>query len=121
MAAGWLFLRVPGAGSLDRFRQGISHAPDLGDEPPRAVPKTVRSREADDIVAQSRAALGRSRVVAPRGGAREPVRAAAAPEPVAPLDAVLDKIAAEGMESLTPSERLLLDAWSRRLRELSGE
>ncbi|MBU6365804.1 MAG: rhomboid family intramembrane serine protease [Gemmatimonadetes bacterium] len=121
MAAGWLFLRTPGSGSLDRFRQGISHAPDHGDEPPRAVPKTVRSREADDIVAQSRAALGRSRVVAPRGEAREPVRAAPVPDAVAPLDAVLDKIAAEGMESLTPSERLLLDAWSRRLRESSGE
>lgn len=117
MAAGWLFLRAPGAASLDRFRQGISHAPDLGDDPPRAVPKTVRSREADDIVAQSRAALGRSRVVAPRSDVREPVRTAPAPEGVAPLDAVLDKIAAEGLDSLTPSERRLLDAWSQRLRE----
>jgi cyclophilin family peptidyl-prolyl cis-trans isomerase len=32
---------------------------------------------------------------------------------------VLDKIAAEGMESLTPAERLLLDEWSKRLRDLS--
>jgi hypothetical protein len=37
------------------------------------------------------------------------------------LDAVLDKIAAEGMESLTPAERLLLDEWSKRLRALSEE
>jgi len=32
---------------------------------------------------------------------------------------VLDKIAAEGLESLTTAERLMLDEWSKRLRELN--
>jgi hypothetical protein len=35
------------------------------------------------------------------------------------LDAVLDKIAADGIDSLTPAERLMLDEWSKRLRELN--
>jgi membrane associated rhomboid family serine protease len=123
MAAGWLFLRAPGTGSLDRFRQRISHAPDLGDETPRAVPRSARprEREVDDIVAQSRAAVGRARPAVPQAPVREPARTAVAPEPMTALDAVLDKIAAEGMESLTPAERLLLDEWSKRLRALSEE
>jgi len=33
---------------------------------------------------------------------------------------VLDKIASSGMESLTTAERMMLDEWSRRLRELNG-
>jgi hypothetical protein len=32
------------------------------------------------------------------------------------MDAVLDKIAAEGMNSLTTAERLLLEEWSKKLR-----
>ena len=31
----------------------------------------------------------------------------------------LDKIAAQGIESLTQAERMMLDEWSKRLRELS--
>ena len=34
--------------------------------------------------------------------------------------AVLDKIASEGMASLTTAEKLLLDEWSKRLRDLNG-
>jgi hypothetical protein len=125
MLAGWVYLRAPNVGSLDRFRSRIAPAPDYGDETPRAVPKSSRprdgrERETDDIVAQSKAAMAR-------------VRPAPAPKPQAPpvpapvtvpaastaLDAVLDKIAATGMESLTPAERLMLDEWSKRLRDLT--
>jgi len=66
MLAGWLYLRAPNVGSLDRFRSRIAPAPDYGDEPPRAVPKTSRprerERETDDIVAQSKAAMARERL-----------------------------------------------------------
>jgi hypothetical protein len=44
---------------------------------------------------------------------------AVAPPPSTALDTVLDKIAADGMSSLTPAERTLLDEWSRRLRDLT--
>ncbi|MBL0892670.1 MAG: rhomboid family intramembrane serine protease [Gemmatimonadaceae bacterium] len=118
MIAGWVYLRAPSAGSLGRFRNRIAPAPDYGDEPPRAVPKSSarpREREVDDIVAQSKAAVARAR---PQQPAPKPQSAPAAvvPEPATALDAVLDKIAAEGMDSLTLAERNLLDEWSRRLR-----
>ncbi|MBA3917761.1 MAG: hypothetical protein C0516_04140 [Gemmatimonas sp.] len=118
MIAGWVYLRAPSAGSLGRFRNRIAPAPDYGDEPPRAVPKSSarpREREVDDIVAQSKAAMARTR---PPQTAPKPQSAPAAvvPEPATALDAVLDKIAAEGMDSLTLAERNLLDEWSRRLR-----
>jgi hypothetical protein len=39
--------------------------------------------------------------------------------PSTALDAVLDKIASQGMSSVTPAERRLLDEWSQRLRDLT--
>jgi membrane associated rhomboid family serine protease len=115
MVAGWVYLRAPSAGSLDRFRRRIASAPDYGDDTPRAIPKSSRprEREVDDIVAQSKAAVARVRPAVPRPGQ---TAVAQSPAPDTALDAVLDKIAAEGMESLTAAERLLLDEWSRRLR-----
>lgn len=120
MVAGWVYLRAPGAGSLDRFRRRVTPAPDYGDEPPRAVPKTSRPRErdSDDIVAQSKAAMARVRP-APAPKPQPAPTAVATPVTSTALDAVLDKIAAEGMDSLTAAERMMLDEWSKRLRELS--
>lgn len=127
MLAGWIYLRAPAVGSLDRLRSRMVQAPDYGDEPPRAVPKSGRpreretqEREADDIVAQSKAAMARVRP-APKPQPKPQPVPAPAPVPAAStaLDAVLDKIAATGLESLTPAERLMLDEWSKRLRELS--
>lgn len=114
MVAGWLYLRSPTAQSIDRLRKRIAPAPDYGDEPPRAVPRSSsrpREREVDDIVAQSKAAVARTRPV------REAAPVATVPTPATALDAVLDKIAAEGMASLTNAEKLLLEEWSRRLRD----
>ena len=96
--------------------------PDYGDDVPRAVPKSSRPRErdVDDIVAQSKAAVSRSRPEprpAPRAEPRA-ARSAVAP-PATALDAVLDKIASQGMSSVTPAERRLLDEWSQRLRDLT--
>ncbi|AMW06376.1 rhomboid family intramembrane serine protease [Gemmatimonas phototrophica] len=122
MMAGWLYLRAPNVGSLDRFRSRIAPAPDYGDEPPRAVPKSGRPRErerdTDDIVAQSKAAIARVRP-SPKPQPQPATVATVAPAPSTALDAVLDKIAAEGIESLTQAERMMLDEWSKRLRELS--
>lgn len=118
MAAGWIYLRAPSTQSLDRFRRRIAPAPDYGDETPRPVPKSSarpRERDVDDIVAQSKAAVARVRPVAtPRAAP-----AAVAEQPSTALDAVLDKIAQEGMASLTTAEKLLLDEWSKKLRELN--
>lgn len=124
MLAGWIYLRAPNVGSLDRFRSRIAPAPDYGDEPPRAVPKTSRprerERETDDIVAQSKAAMARVRPASkPQPKPQAAPTPAAVPAASTALDAVLDKIAASGMESLTVAERLLLDEWSKRLRELT--
>lgn len=117
MVAGYIYLRTPTAQSLDRFRRRIAPAPDYGDDPPRAVPKSTgsrpRERDVDDIVAQSKAAIARVRPAAP---ASQP---SGQPTPAAtsPLDAVLDKIAATGMGSLTAAEKAVLDEMSRKLRD----
>ncbi|HYW32083.1 MAG TPA: rhomboid family intramembrane serine protease [Gemmatimonas sp.] len=118
MVAGWIYLRAPGTGSLDRFRRRIASAPDYGDELPRPVPKNTqrpRERDVDDIVAQSKAAIQRTRPSAPvtTTAIAPPARHSTA------LDAVLDKIASQGMTSLTTAERSLLDEWSKRLRDVT--
>jgi len=116
MVAGGVYLFAPRSGSLDRFRNRMVSAPDYGDETPRAVPKSSRpqEREVDDIVAQSKAAVARVRPVTPRAAPSAP--AAVAEAPGTALDAVLDKIASDGIDSLTVAERALLDDWSKRLR-----
>jgi membrane associated rhomboid family serine protease len=119
IVAGWIFLRAPNTQSLDRFRRRIAPAPDYGDDTPRPVPKTSarpRERDVDDIVAQSKAAVSRTRPVATP---RVAPTAVAEHPPATALDAVLDKIASDGMASLTTAEKLLLDEWSKRLRELN--
>lgn len=118
MFAGWLYLRAPGQGSLDRLRRRIAPAPDYGDDTPRPVPKNSqrpRERDVDDIVAQSKAAMQRT----PRPSTPVATTTVAPPQASTALDAVLDKIAAAGMSSLTPAERLLLDEWSKRLRDIT--
>lgn len=116
LAAGWLYMRLPSAGSFDRFRRRIAPAPEYGDDPPRAVPKTStrpREREVDDIVAQSKAAVARVRPAAP---VATPVAQAPAVTTSA-VDVVLDKIAAQGLESLTAAERMVLEEMSKKLRD----
>jgi membrane associated rhomboid family serine protease len=119
MIGGWIYLRAPTSQSIDRFRRRIAPAPDYGDDTPRPVPRNSQRprerevREIDDIVAQSKAAVARTRPAAPQAVAP----ALAAPATSSAMDAVLDKIAAEGMQSLTTAERLLLEEWSKKLRE----
>ena len=87
------------------------------DDPPRAIPRTLpRSRErgdeVDEIVAKSKA------IAAKRPAAITPARKLASRDLKAEeLNRVLDKISAEGLDSLTSDERSVLEEMSRRLRE----
>jgi membrane associated rhomboid family serine protease len=118
LLAGWLYLHTPPAG-LDLLRSPrVSSAPDVPDEPPRAVPRALprqpretRDRhDTDEIVAKSKAAVAK--------------RPAPAPAPrVVPrgrrdddINVLLDKISRHGLDSLTSDERRLLEEASRRLR-----
>jgi len=116
LAAGWLYLRATAAVSLERLRQGVSPVLDEPeDAPPRAVPKAMprsRARERehiDEVVARSNALLAKR--AATRRASREVHADATA------LDKALDKISAQGIESLTSAERRLLDEASKRLRD----
>lgn len=119
LGAAWLYLRsASGGAALGRFKERVSSVPDVPDETPRAIPRSMpRARERgnaiDDIVARSSAAVAR-RSAEPAPEVR--------PEPRRQeLDGVLDKISLHGIESLTTSERRLLEETSRELRDESGE
>jgi membrane associated rhomboid family serine protease len=117
LAAAWLYLRSAGTGaSLDRLKQRVSSVPDQPDETPRAVPRSMpRAREQrggiDEIVARSNASI-----------TRRPVQEPPYVQPKSPgprdldLNSVLDKISQHGLDSLTSSERRLLEEMSRELR-----
>ncbi len=116
-AFAFLYLHAPGPGSIERLRQHVSSVPD-GSESPRAIPpRTARSRtrvdEVDEIVAKSKAIVGKQKQRQPARGALP--RPAAEPKPTE-VDRLLDKISAEGMASLTDEEREILSEFSRRLR-----
>jgi len=123
LAFGWLYFRTPPAASIERLRQRISPAPDYPEElPPRAVPRTLpRQRsgtqqqrdEVDEVVAKSHAIAARQPVPRPVPAPPRPVV-----EPhMTDLDRVLDKISADGLESLSPADRAVLDEMARRLKD----
>ena len=123
LAFGWLYFRTPPASSIERLRQRISPAPDYPDEvPPRAVPKTLpRQRggtqqqrdEVDEVVAKSHAIVARQPTPRPTPVVPRPAGDVRTSE----LDRVLDKISAGGIESLSPTDRAVLEEMARRLRE----
>jgi membrane associated rhomboid family serine protease len=111
---GWAFMRTPGAPSLEQIRQRVSRVPDA-EEPPRPIPRSQpRGRERDDtdeIVQRSRAMMARQ-AAAPRvSGAK------ASGTTREELNRVLDKISAQGIESLTLEERRTLEDMARLLRD----
>jgi membrane associated rhomboid family serine protease len=118
-AFAFLYLHAPGAGSIERLRQHVSSVPDGSDSPRAIPPRTARSRtrvdEVDEIVAKSRAIVGKQKQLK-----HQPVRGTLPHHPgdvkTAEVDRLLDKISAEGMESLTDEEREVLSEFSRRLR-----
>ncbi len=117
LAAGWLYLHTPPAQAFERFRQRVAAAPEISDEPPRAVPRTLpRPRhEVDEIVAKSKAAVLRQRL-APNAPASRPAAPSDEAAGARQLDFVLDKISRHGLDSLTLDERRVLEEMSRRLR-----
>lgn len=115
----WLYMRTPPGVSIEQLRQRVSQVPDTED-PPRAIPRALpRSRErveeVDEIVAKSKA------LAAKRPAAATPARKGASRELKAEdVNRVLDKISAEGLDSLTSEERSILEEMSRRLRGTRG-
>lgn len=123
-AAAWVFARTTSVLFVERFREGVSAMPDEPpeDQPPRAVPKTLpRSRaqreSIDDVVARANAEATRRQSAPTRRRAPRPEDAPAAADAPPTLDAILDKISAEGLDQLTPDERRVLDDHSRKLRD----
>lgn len=119
VAAGWLYLHTPPSHALERLRQRVSAAPDVSDEPPRAVPRALprqprESRErqdVDEIVAKSKAAVAKRPAPTP---APSPAPRSRRGEEI---NNVLDKISRHGLDSLTSDERRLLEEASKRLRK----
>lgn len=117
LAAGWIYLRSStSSAGIDRLRQRISQVPDLPDEPPRAIPRSLprtkeKGTEIDDILARSSAATTR------RPAPATPLAGRSARGDMNELDLVLDKISQRGLESLTTEERRLLEEMSRVLRK----
>lgn len=122
VAVAWAWMRATRVTLVERFREGMHAVPDEPpeDQPPRAVPKTLprsRSRERetiDDVVARSNAASSTQRTQAARP--RTPTETPTV-RSLPDLDAILDKISAQGIETLTPDERRVLDDHSKRLRD----
>ncbi len=122
LGAAWIFARAENVLFVERFREGVSALPDEPpeDQPPRAVPRTLPRARAqretiDEVVARTNAETARERVPTRR---RPEPKSADGTSPADPsIDAILDKISAEGMDHLTPDERRVLDDHSRRLRD----
>ncbi|HYV98804.1 MAG TPA: rhomboid family intramembrane serine protease [Gemmatimonadaceae bacterium] len=121
LAAAWAYLRTAGAMHIDRLRPRVAPVIDDTDEgparaiPPRAVPRQRSEREpreVDDIVQQSQAAVAERAIPARTRDANRPPAASSAE-----LNSLLDKISAEGIDALTPTERDRLQAAARRLRD----
>ncbi len=113
LVAGWAYLRTAASLNLTRLGDAVSPVPDeVEDAPPRATPKrqSRAPRQEDDIVARSNAATARE------SATRQAQPPHASPDP-ARVNRVLDKISQQGIESLTPDERRLLDDVSRHLRD----
>ncbi len=118
IASAWLFVRATPVLLVERLRESVSALPDAppDDQPPRAIPKSMprsrsRDRETiDDVVSRTNAQAARR--------ASPSRRAKLDPPPPAPtIDAILDKISAQGIDRLTDEERRVLDDHSRRLRD----
>jgi membrane associated rhomboid family serine protease len=110
----WLYLNGSKGGGLDRIRRHVATVPD--DRDIRPVPKSRRYRRqesgevADEVVAKSNA-LFKKQTQHPQSAAMLKSRRRAQE-----VDALLDKISLQGIDSLTPEERKLLEEISRRLR-----
>jgi membrane associated rhomboid family serine protease len=121
IGAAWIFVRATPVTLVERFRGEVASLPDdpPEDQPPRAIPKTLprsraRERETiDDVVARTNAAAPARRAPSRRRAEPQTPQTSAPPT----VDAILDKILAEGLEQLTDEERRVLDDHSKKLRD----
>lgn len=121
LGAAWVFGRAPRVMFVERFRDGVLALPDdpPEDQLPRAVPKisrrarTQQQGSTDNVVARTNAEGIRQDAAAP---SRVPALTGEKAPPLT-VDAILDKISAEGIDRLTLDERRVLDDQSRRLRD----
>lgn len=120
LAFAWLYLKAPTGSSLERIRRHVATIPDdtVG---PTAIPKTPRSkrREGPPSPPSADDAVARSNAIVKRRPSTPPTPLLTSPRPkvrTEDVNALLDKISREGMESLTIDERTLLEEISRRLR-----
>ena len=116
-AVAWFYMRTPQGMSIDQLRQRVSQVPDADDSPPRAIPRTMprqreRVDEVDEIVAKSKAAVAKRPAVTTPAQKRD-----SQAERQEAMNRVLDKISAEGMDSLTSDELELLEEMSKRLKK----
>lgn len=114
LAFAWLFLHAPTSSSLDRIRRHVSTVPD--ETTPQPIPKVQRPKRRD-VPQGADEAVARSNAIVKRRPAQPVLPSPKAEKPApADVDALLDKISREGMESLTSAERQLLEEISRRMR-----
>jgi membrane associated rhomboid family serine protease len=115
-AVAWFYMRTPPGMSIDQLRQRVSQVPDSDDAPPRAIPRTMprqreRVEEVDEIVAKSKAVAAKH-PTATRPSRKRDSKAERQEE----MNRVLDKISAEGIDSLTSDERRALEEMAKRLK-----
>ena len=115
-AVAWFYMRTPTGMGIDQLRQRVSQVPDSDDAPPRAIPRTLprqreRMEEVDEIVAKSKAVAAKHPST-PRASRKRDSKAERQEE----MNRVLDKISAEGIDSLTSDERRMLEEMAKRLR-----
>lgn len=109
---GWVYIKGPGSGGIERFRRRVAAVPDETDDMPRPVPKR-QSRTRESSVNRTDAVVANSIAVSPKLLPPAPdTRKRRAEE----LNRVLDKISSSGVQSLSPDERTILERFSRELR-----
>ena len=116
IVTGWAYLKATRAFAPEGLKASVAAVPDLGDDPPRAVPRSLprvreKLQEIDEIIARSKTAVVKRVSHVPPAP-----KPAVSPTVRAELDHVLDKISRDGLENLSVDERRLLEEMSKRLR-----
>ena len=114
LAFAWLYLHAPNGSSLDRIRRHVATIPDEGS--PQPIPKMQRPKRRGDAPQSADEAVARSNALVKRRPATPTLQAPKPKMRVEDVNALLDKISREGMESLTGDERKMLEEVSRRMR-----
>ena len=120
LLTGWAYLRMAGSMDLDRLRQRVAPVADEPDDmphpiPPRALPRQRSERdprEVDEIVQQSQAAIAERTANTAEQSIAGQNDAISRRE----LNALLDKISAQGIDALSHSERTRLEDAARKLK-----